>query len=146
MNLRIGYWRAGKTRKAIDAPLEEPRESQMLAWVEHHFDDECEPIQIVGLDHVVDDDGNVTLNIGYWPAGEETGWVVLASLDQDWLNGQMKRERENYRSAEEVAESIYGHCDTCGAPCDTNGCTADPRHPVALSHDDQQPRMNRSSS
>lgn len=40
-----------------------------------------------------------------------------------------------------VEDSTFGHCDTCGAPCGPDGCSADSRHPVALSHDDQQPRM-----
>lgn len=98
-HLRIGYWQDGSPRKAVDRiPLEQPRESQMLAWVDYDFDDDIEPIQIVGLDRVVDDDGKVSLNIGYWPAGEETGWVVLASLDEDWLNSQMQRERERFNA------------------------------------------------
>lgn len=32
----------------------------------------------------------------------------------------------------EDADSAYGHCDTCGAPCDGHGCTADRAHLTAI--------------
>lgn len=30
--------------------------------------------------------------------------------------------------------STYGRCDTCGSPCDADGCSADREHAIALDH------------
>lgn len=43
--------------------------------------------------------------------------VTVVDMDETYVDGQF---------------NPYGRCDTCGAPCDKNGCSADQFHLVAL--------------
>lgn len=40
----------------------------------------------------------------------------------DYVDGQVIEEKVVDQNP------VYGHCDTCGAPCDRRGCTEDRKH------------------
>lgn len=40
------------------------------------------------------------------------------------------------RIMNDIDDPIHGHCDTCGARCDQQGCTANRKHPAAIGSDD----------
>ncbi len=57
----------------------------------------------------------------------------LVGVAREWACVQVEDfNRPNY----------YGHCDTCGAACDEDGCTWQRDHVVALSADDPTPRID----
>lgn len=68
------------------------------------------------------------------------GWCTTQHLD-DCSCHSLPRRRPTDRLDQDPDDDCYdlsgkplpyGRCDTCGAPCDSDGCTADRGHQVAL--------------
>lgn len=56
-------------------------------------------------------------------------WEVREGFDVHVYDGGGEELRhERYHDTD-----VYGHCDTCGAPCDHKGCTANRAHAAAIS-------------
>lgn len=68
--------------------------------------------------------------------------------DATRVDGWITDDGEQFCSAYSVgvyehtpATELHGHCDTCGAPCDDEGCTRDRQHLAALTEEQSRCRQ-----
>lgn len=62
-------------------------------------------------------------------------WIAEQKARLTSLNATERAELAIWEGAA-LADNPHGHCDTCGAPCDSEGCTRDRSDVAALEHDD----------
>jgi hypothetical protein len=81
-------------------------------------------------------DAAVVLLVDDEPAGAKSYYALLEEWGEGYSKGHDKRRKAEVaaeaKAASGAVEGLHGHCDTCGAACDRDGCTADRSHRAAL--------------